>query len=91
MGRPQGLTTRIILSLLAATLLHTLSYAQTPEQLRQLEQLTPAQRAAILEALADQQTQTLPVSVPPVISPRPVVVPPFESTEATEGQGIPGC
>ena len=49
MGMQKRTTARIVLTVLAATLLLTQAYAQTPEQVRQLEQLTPAQRAAIFE------------------------------------------
>jgi protein involved in polysaccharide export with SLBB domain len=47
--------------------------AQTAEQLRQLEQLTPEQRAAILEALdaPDEQTQA-PLTEPTVVIPQAV-------------------
>ncbi len=90
MGTKKRTTAGIVLSLLAATLLPTLGYAQTPEQLRQLEQLTPAQRAAIFDALDDQQSESqAPITQPPVISPRAVAQRSFLSTESSDGEGIP--
>ncbi len=44
MGTKKRTTAGIVLSLLAATLLPVLGHAQTAEQLRQLEQLTPARQ-----------------------------------------------
>ena len=91
MGTKKRTTAGIVLSLLAASLLPTSGYAQTPEQLRQLEQLTPAQRAAIFDALDDQESESqAPITQPPVISPRAVAQPSFQSTESSDGEGIPG-
>lgn len=63
--------------------------AQTPEQLRQLEALSPAQRAALADELgAKQPVQQTPLPEPTVVNPRPVAQPPLTSTETREGQGI---
>jgi hypothetical protein len=65
--------------------------AQTVEQLRQLENLTPAQRAAILEALdSEQQTSDPPMESLEVVGPRVVNQEPYVSTATEESGGISG-
>lgn len=73
------------LTCLAACCLVSAAHAQTAEQLRQLENLTPAQRAAILEALGDESDrQAAPVVEPDVVNPRRAAQAPYESTESTD-------
>ncbi len=91
MGRPIRTIARLGITWLVALSMLTLAHAQTPEQLRQLDQLSPEQRAALLEALDQQQsTHEAPLSEPTVVSPRRVAQPPLTSTETREGQGIEG-
>ena len=67
------------------------AYAQTAEQLRQLENLTPAQRAAILEELEGKTSeQEVPTTEPAIVIPRRVEQRPFESTEVADDEGLPG-
>lgn len=65
--------------------------AQTPtppEQLRQLQELSPGQREALLDALGGQQsTQQTPLTEPVLVTPRRVAQPPPRS-EILEGQDI---
>ena len=66
-------------------------FAQTSEQLRQLEQLTPAQRAAILEALdAPTGEQQAPLTQPPVVVPEATepAPPPPTAGPASERPGL---
>ncbi len=88
MGRTIRTIARLGMAWLAALSMLTAAYAQTAEQLRQLDQLSPAQRAALFEALDQQQsTQQAPLSEPTVVYPRRVAQPPLTSTETQEGQG----
>ncbi len=68
-----------------------LAQTPTPEQLRQLEALSPQQREALLEALGEQQSgRQEELTEPYVVTPRRVAPPPLTSTEVREGQGIDG-
>ena len=91
MGRTIRTITRLGMAWLAALSMFTAAHAQTAEQLRQLEQLSPAQRAALLEAL-DQlpSTQQAPLSEPTLVRPRRVVESTPTSIEAQVGQGDEG-
>ena len=62
----------------------------TPEQLRQLQELSPEQREALLNTLGGQQqsmqsTQQTPLTEPTLVTPRPVAQPP-PGFEILEGQ-----
>ena len=71
---------------LIALCMASASHAQTAEQLRQLENLTPAQRAAIIEALGGQPpVREQAVSEPAVVIPRRSEQPVYESTDIGEG------
>ena len=73
------------LTCLAACWLVSAAHAQTAEQLRQLENLTPAQRAAILEALEEESGQNdEPVVESDVVNPRRVAQAPYERTGLTD-------
>ena len=80
----------LILSLLSVALAEPVG-AQTAEQLRQFQNLTPDQRAAILKALeVPESDQDAAISEPTVVSPRRVELPPFENTEVDDDYGIAG-
>ena len=79
-------TVRALSALVVAFALCQSVLAQTAEQLRQLEQLTPAQRAAILDALGQSTPeQQAPLSEPTVVVPQPMdaaeTMPPTDSAE----------
>ena len=66
-----------------------LAQSPTPEQLRQLQELSPEQRAELIEALGGQDsTKQEPLPEPTVVTPRRVAQPALTSTEDQEGQGI---
>lgn len=91
MGNLLRVVRRIGLIWLATLSLAIVVQAQTAEQLRQLENLTPAQRAAILKALdVEQQSSEPPLESPQVVSPRTVNQEPYESTATEAGRGISG-
>ncbi|MCZ6517973.1 MAG: SLBB domain-containing protein, partial [Gammaproteobacteria bacterium] len=91
MGNQLRTIRRIGLTWLATLSLAITVQAQTAEQLRQLENLTPAQRAAILEALdGEQQTSDPPLESPEVVGPRVINQKPYVSTATEEGRGISG-
>ena len=89
---PMGSTIRSIgrlcIAWLTMLLLLTAAHAQTAEQLRQLEQLSPGQRAELLDALGQQQVAQKPLPEPTVVNPRRVAQSSLKSTEIREGQGI---
>ena len=88
MGKTIRTIARLGMAWVAALFMLMAAHAQAPEQLRQLEQLSPAQRATLLEALDQQEsTEQAPLSEPTVVYPRRVAQPPLAGTETQQGQG----
>ena len=80
----------IVVSIAAGTT-SALAQSPTPDQLRQLQELSPEQRAQLIDALGGQDsTKQEPLPEPTVVTPRRVAQPPLTSTEVQEGQGIDG-
>ncbi|MDH3352365.1 MAG: SLBB domain-containing protein, partial [Gammaproteobacteria bacterium] len=76
---------------IAAGTTSALAQSPTPDQLRQLQELSPEQRAQLIDALGGQDsTKQEPLPEPTVVTPRRVAQPPLTSTEVQEGQGIDG-
>lgn len=70
-------------AVMAAGVQPALAQTPTPDQLRNLEQMSPAQRAILMDALGDQRpAQQKPLSEPVVVNPRRVAQAPPASTEA---------
>jgi len=66
------------------------AWPQTPEQLRQLQNLTAAERAALLEALGQAPIQSdVPLSEPQVVVPRPPLEAPDDDTDTASGDTRP--
>ena len=81
----------VIAASIAAGAPSALAQSPTPEQLRQLQELSPEQRAELIDALGGQEaTQQEPLPEPILVTPRRVAQPPLTSPEAQEGQGIDG-
>ena len=80
----------IVVSIAAGTT-SALAQSPTPDQLRQLQELSPEQRAELIDALGGRDsTKQEPLPEPTVVTPRRVAQPPLTSTEVQEGQGIDG-
>jgi polysaccharide export outer membrane protein len=94
MGKTRRTFALILAALMLALSLAATGQQPTSEQLRQLEQLTPAQREAIREAIEDSQTVVQPpIAEPPIIVPREgdadEAAAPDSELPATEGEVEP--